>query len=254
MCEYGCNQPSTFRFRNGRKCCSKNIAQCPAINAARNHFIGCSYCDRSIESRGLKTHEEVCHLNPKNLRYCPVCQTPIKEPSNKTCSQKCAHVMFKPALYPWDEIQQYYNEGNSYTECQKRFGFTPATWQKSIRIGRIIVCKQSRQDALTLLNYPLSTLAVRRLVLKYDLVPYVCRLCNLHNQWQGSVLTLQLDHIDGNWRNNTIDNLRFLCPNCHSQTSTFGSKNMGKAQGRDTEYYRVTQGSCNPSNRGVEVY
>ena len=38
-------------------------------------------------------------------------------------------------------------------------------------------------------------------------------------------LCLQIDHIDGNCENNKPDNLRFLCPNCHTQTETWGIKN-----------------------------
>lgn len=41
---------------------------------------------------------------------------------------------------------------------------------------------------------------------------------------------LEVDHIDGDFRNNKIENLRLLCPNCHSLTSTF--KNLNKGKGR----------------------
>jgi Zn finger protein HypA/HybF involved in hydrogenase expression len=54
---------------------------------------------------------------------------------------------------------------------------------------------------------------------------YKCE-CGCDGTWRGSKITLHVDHIDGNWKNNTKDNLRFMCPNCHSQTETFGSKNM----------------------------
>ncbi|MBP7540539.1 MAG: HNH endonuclease [Saprospiraceae bacterium] len=37
---------------------------------------------------------------------------------------------------------------------------------------------------------------------------------------------MQVDHIDGNYLNNLKDNLRFLCPNCHSQTANYGSKKL----------------------------
>jgi len=49
---------------------------------------------------------------------------------------------------------------------------------------------------------------------------YVCEICNISN-WAGKPLRLQIDHIDGDNTNNEIENLRIVCPNCHSQTHTF---------------------------------
>jgi len=54
---------------------------------------------------------------------------------------------------------------------------------------------------------------------------YKCALCGIQ-RWREEYLTLDLDHIDGNSSNNELDNLRFLCPNCHSQTDTFRGKNI----------------------------
>ncbi len=54
-----------------------------------------------------------------------------------------------------------------------------------------------------------------------------CSKCNLLPIWDNEELVLQLDHIDGDSDNNFPINLRLLCPNCHSQTSTFGSKGVG---------------------------
>lgn len=48
-----------------------------------------------------------------------------------------------------------------------------------------------------------------------------CSICSLID-WQGAPLKLHIDHRDGNWRNNTVENLRYLCPNCHTQTETYG--------------------------------
>lgn len=55
----------------------------------------------------------------------------------------------------------------------------------------------------------------------------VCQECGQTSVWNSMELVLQLDHIDGDSDNNYPSNLRLLCPNCHSQTETFGSKGKG---------------------------
>ncbi|NJA54959.1 HNH endonuclease signature motif containing protein [Streptomyces sp. NEAU-H3] len=49
----------------------------------------------------------------------------------------------------------------------------------------------------------------------------VCADCGIGPEWRGEPLRLEVDHIDGDWRDNRIGNLRLLCPNCHSMTDTF---------------------------------
>lgn len=61
---------------------------------------------------------------------------------------------------------------------------------------------------------------------------YECSECQQDETWNGRKLTLQMDHIDGNPRNNRLDNVRWLCPNCHSQTETWGVQNMS-AEGHE---------------------
>ena len=73
---------------------------------------------------------------------------------------------------------------------------------------------------------------LRRYVIKNNLIPYRCAICGCV-EWQGRTLSLELDHINGINNDNRIENLRFLCPNCHSQTTTYGSRNQ---QRNDSDY------------------
>ena len=52
-----------------------------------------------------------------------------------------------------------------------------------------------------------------------------CAICHIGPLHNNKYLLLEVDHIDGKCFNNTLTNLRFLCPNCHSQTATYKAKN-----------------------------
>ena len=54
---------------------------------------------------------------------------------------------------------------------------------------------------------------------------YKCAMCGNKGIWNGQKLSLQLDHINGVHNDHRIENLRFLCPNCHSTTETYAGKN-----------------------------
>lgn len=64
---------------------------------------------------------------------------------------------------------------------------------------------------------------VRRALVEVG-TPFVCAECGSLPTWRGKPLVLQIDHIDGDRRDWRRKNLRFMCPNCHSQTPTHGSR------------------------------
>ena len=68
---------------------------------------------------------------------------------------------------------------------------------------------------------------LRRALLHLGVAPQ-CQLCGVGRIWRGTALTLHVDHIDGDFHNNRADNLRFLCPNCHSQTATYAGRQKGR--------------------------
>ena len=64
-------------------------------------------------------------------------------------------------------------------------------------------------------------------IIQEKLISYECGCGNI-GTWCDQELTLQLDHIDGDRTNNTLANFRFMCPNCHTQQTTWGRKRFKK--------------------------
>ena len=69
--------------------------------------------------------------------------------------------------------------------------------------------------------------SLKKRLVNENRLEYKCAICGLTN-WLGKEISLQLDHINGINNDHRIENLRFLCPNCHSQTDTYAGKNIGR--------------------------
>lgn len=106
---------------------------------------------------------------------------------------------------------------NKYCDnkCQKDFEYKTyiLEWKAGTRDGR----KGKLQTSGHIRRYILE---------KQD---YKCISCGI-NSWQENPITLELDHISGNSEDNDENNLRCLCPNCHSQTPTYRAKNIGNGR------------------------
>ena len=80
-----------------------------------------------------------------------------------------------------------------------------------------------------------QTNKIRVRLIKEGIKEQKCEVCGIID-WNGKPVSFELDHIDGNSDNNKLSNLRLLCPNCHSQTETYGSKGVGARYKKNNWY------------------
>jgi len=166
-----------------------------------------------------------------------------------------------------EEVIEFVNKSNCVSDVVRLMGVPPyggthTYWKKRIELWEIdtshwdkskYVPKQKSKAPKDLLVYdenlsfrPSST--ILRRCAKNAGIKYECEICGL-KEWLGKELVLPLDHKDGNWKDNRVENLRFLCPNCHSQTGTYtGRKNRVdkycKCGGKITNNSRLSCQQC----------
>jgi hypothetical protein len=129
--------------------------------------------------------------------------------------------------YDWAAIQRYYDEGHTYRECRARFGFAAESWTRAVRGGRLRARGQQLPLAILLARSDRSS--IKRRLLEEGILKNTCGECGI-SEWRGRTLSVQIDHINGDCSDHRIEKLRMLCPNCHSQTETFGGRNSRKSR------------------------
>jgi len=108
---------------------------------------------------------------------------------------------------------------------QAGLGFARKTFANAVKRGAVV----SRSHGLPLETYLIADLShhrgnLKRRLLREGLKDNRCERCGI-SDWLAAPLSLALHHINGNGRDNRLENLQFLCPNCHSQTENFAGRN-----------------------------
>lgn len=143
-----------------------------------------------------------------------------------------------------EQLENIVNSSFSYAECFRKLGDSALgshyiTLKNHLKKHNIDTShftgqahgtsgKKNRKNVSYYLveNSTATTNKVKKKIIRENILPYQCNWCGITDQWNGKKLVLQLDHINGISNDHRLDNLRFLCPNCHSQTDTYCGRNI----------------------------
>jgi DNA-binding CsgD family transcriptional regulator len=127
--------------------------------------------------------------------------------------------------YDWAIVQEFYEQGHSVRACCEAFGFSTGTWQSAARRGLVTPRPGYKPvEEIFAANTRRNRGHLKQRLLRLGIKDGSCERCGL-KQWRGEAISMALHHINADRLDNRIENLELLCPNCHSQTESYGGRN-----------------------------
>ena len=167
---------------------------------------------------------------------CLLCKGLLGPIGKKFCSRSCS-VSYNNSIAP-KRVRTSTRLETKCLHCKAKFIFRPVNSNGKYCSS---VCNGEHRKNLTRKAISKGTNVTLRGMRNFlaETFGEVCSICGIGPTWNKQPLTLQLDHIDGNSDNNHRKNMRLLCPNCHTQTPTFGCKGKGNRYQKDTKRNRA---------------
>jgi hypothetical protein len=179
------------------------------------------------------TREHVGRLLAKGLSLAEISRTLALSKSTVSYHARCLGVEPDARFarrYDWAAIRSYYEEGHTVRECRERFGFNMSSWANALGRGDIVpLTPRQKLDAYLRSGRSMPRPSLKQLLLEAGVKRNECERCGI-DEWRGRHLSIALHHMNGDADDNRLENIRFLCPNCHSQTENYGGRNRSSVR------------------------
>lgn len=142
-------------------------------------------------------------------------------------------------IIPDNKIIEAVKTVKTFLELSEYFGVSRKWITNRVKLLNIDInhfkrCRSrpTKPEDILVINSFCSRLVLKDIIIKNNLIKQKCDNCNVTDEWNGKPLILELHHKNGINNDNRLENLIFLCPNCHSQTDTNKGKNRHRKRGK----------------------